>query len=148
MASTDCNSNQAELNKQSIKQLDKRMNKNEEKIEDIQGKVPVLEHIMKDMVETNKEQNKVMAKLGETISHININISKINTKMESFADGLKNTDEKHKELSVEVDKIKDAQNFNIMRFIKENVVGATIMFSLGGGALFTLFKIIEFFQDK
>ncbi len=72
---------QCERNDQRIKSLEKRMEKTENKVDDMGKQIPVLSTLMEQVVRTNEKQTESMDNMRFTLTKVNENLSNLNSEI-------------------------------------------------------------------
>jgi septal ring factor EnvC (AmiA/AmiB activator) len=110
-----------ERNDQRIKSLEKRMEKTENKVDDMGERVPVLSTLMEQVIKTNEKQTETMnamkctlIKVNENLSNLNTEIKDTNNRVGKLEEQINNNEELHK---VDTRKLQKKQYTNIFATI-------------------------------
>lgn len=128
---------QGAQNKIKIKEHDRRINKNEDKIDEIFDRMPRVEEIVQNFSRNFELLNDTMRDVVETNSQVKESIV-------IMTGELKNVKEDQVEIDSRVKDLEKSSNINIIEFIKDNMVKALVLILSGGGIATVINKVIEF----
>jgi len=120
-----------ERNDQRIKSLEKRMEKTENKVDDMVERVPVLSTLMEQVIKTNEKQTETMNAMEYTLIKVNENLSNLNTEIKDtnnrvwkLEDQINNNEELFK---IDTRKLQKKQYTNIF----ETIIGVGTLTGIG-----------------
>ena len=120
-----------ERNDQRIKSLEKRMEKTENKVDDMGERVPVLSTLMEQVIKTNEKQTETMNAMEYTLIKVNENLSNLNTEIKDtnnrvwkLEDQINNNEELFK---IDTRKLQKKQYTNIF----ETIIGVGTLTGIG-----------------
>jgi predicted nucleic acid-binding Zn-ribbon protein len=120
-----------ERNDQRLKSLEKRMEKTENKVDEMGERIPVLSTLMERMIISNEKQTEIIDDMKCTLIKVNENLSNLNTE-------IKDTNNRVGELEIKINKNEDLYKIDTRKLQKkqyinifESIIGVGTLTGIG-----------------